>query len=220
MLNKKRILALGIALTIIGSGSAFADPKGKIAPTKPSAPISKPSINANLPLTCPTPAPITGGNGTTILQTTVGTALSSSSFKALAAGNYSYSMSPISNSGGAITFDTNSAVINISATASAGTYSETVTALALDTASVTTNFNVAITVLAPVVIDTRTAMLCLHQASELNEKNEGHESDHGVKPEPKHENNAEFNRVAPKNSTGGNQKPVIAARERDNSRKR
>jgi len=214
MKAKKRVLALGLIFTLVGASSAIADPKGRLPIGKINSPISKPSINSNLNLTCPAPTPLTGGNGTTVLQTTVGTALTSSSFKNLAVGNFSFSMSPVSNSSGSISFDTNSAIISISTSATAGTYLETVTALALDTATTTVNFNVSITVLAPIIVDTRTAMLCLHQATEAAEKNEGHESDHGVKPEPKHENNAEFNREVPRNSNGGNQKPNIAARKR------
>ena len=124
---------------------------------------TKPTINPKQILTCPTPVipqPLTGGNGTTSLITTVGTSLSSTSYKSLAGvGNYSYSMSPATASAGAITFDTNTAVIIISIGATAGTYLETVTALALDTATVTQKFAVTITVNAAPVIDTRTVIV-------------------------------------------------------------
>jgi len=115
-----------------------------LAPVGVATAATKPTINPKQVLTCPTPVipqPLTGGNGTTSLITTVGTSLSSSSYKTLVGvGNYSYAMNPTTANAGAITFDTNTAVIKISTGATAGTYLETVTALALDTATVTQNF--------------------------------------------------------------------------------
>jgi len=193
-----------------------------LAPVGVATAATKPTINPKQVLTCPTPVipqPLTGGNGTTSLITTVGTSLSSSSYKTLAGvGNYSYAMNPTTANAGAITFDTNTAVIKISTGATAGTYLETVTALALDTATVTQNFLVTIKVNAAPVVDTRTVMvldtrtvqLCANLGHETTENNEGHETSKGKKVEVTKENNAEFNRPVPKNSEGGHQKVVQA----------
>jgi len=210
-------------LAAIGLSTALLIPGGV------ASAATKPTINPKQVLTCPTqviPQPLTGGNGTTSLITTVGTSLSSTSYKTLVVvGNYSYSMSPATASAGAITFDTNTAVITISAGATAGTYLETVTALALDTATVSQNFAVSITINAApvidtrtvVVLDTRTVQICTNLSHEATEKNEGHESEKGKKAEGKKENNAEFNRPVPRNSEGGHQK--VENREQ-NSRRR
>jgi len=199
-------------LVVVGISTLLLVPAGV------ASAATKPSINPKQVLTCPTPIipqPLTGGNGTTSLITTVGTALSSSSYKSLVGvGNYSYSMNPTTASAGAITFDTNTAVITISTGATAGTYLETITALALDTATVTQKFAVTITVNATQVIDTRTAIIldtrtvqiCANLSHEATEQNEGHESEKGKRVEFKKENNAEFNRPVPRNSEGGHQK--------------